>query len=70
MAKPKPVPKSVVCSECGLPWSKHTDGRKTDPTPDVCIRLLKLELAKRPAFHMASSGYTFVSPGYTSPNLC
>lgn len=48
MAKPKPIPKSVVCSVCNLPWDEHTKGRKTDPTPDVCIRLLKVELSKRP----------------------
>jgi hypothetical protein len=47
MAKPKPVSKSVVCSECGLAWNRHTEGRKTDPTPDVCIRLLKADLLKR-----------------------
>ena len=46
MARPKPISKSVVCSECGLPWAKHTAGRKTDPTLDVCVRLLKAELAK------------------------
>ena len=48
MAKPKPVPKTVVCSICDLPWEDHTKGRKTEPTADVCIRLLKAELAKRP----------------------
>jgi hypothetical protein len=48
MAKPKPIAKQVVCSECALPWDDHTKGRKTDPTPDVCVRLLKAELAKRP----------------------
>lgn len=50
MAKPKPIAKQVVCSECGLSWDAHTKGRKTDPTPDVCIRLLKAELAKRPMY--------------------
>lgn len=50
MAKPKPIARNVVCSECGLPWEKHTANRKTDPTPDVCIRLLKAALAARPSF--------------------
>ena len=46
MAKPKPVPKTVVCSVCDLPWEEHTKGRKTEPSVDVCVRLLKAELAK------------------------
>lgn len=50
MAKPKPVAKLVVCSECGLAWDRHTAGRKTDPTPDVCVGLLKADLAKRPSY--------------------
>lgn len=70
MAKPKPVPKSVVCSECGLAWNRHTEGRKTDPTPDVCIRLLKADLAKRPMPWLSNAGYTSISPSYTSQNLC
>lgn len=64
MAKPKPVPRDVVCSECGLSWDDHTKDRKTDPTPDDCIRLLKLTLtqtrdalsAQRRAFTMPYSG--------------
>lgn len=44
MARPKPVVTKTICSECGLDWALHTKGRKTEPTPDVCIRLLKDEV--------------------------
>ena len=47
MAKPSPVSKFVVCSVCDLPWEDHTKGRKTAPTVDVCVRLLRAEILKR-----------------------
>lgn len=58
MAKPAPVSKVVVCSVCGLPWEDHTKGRKTAPTADVCIRLLKAEIAKRPRFLHGTGAYS------------
>jgi hypothetical protein len=61
MAKPKPVSKQVVCSECGLPWDEHTKGRKTDPTADVCVRLLRAELAKRPRMWSNAASGTAVT---------
>lgn len=59
MAKPAPVAKFTVCSVCGLDWERHTKDRKTAPTADVCIRLLKDELAKRPVYQQ----FPFVSGG-------
>lgn len=56
MAKPKPVTKNTVCSECGLPWEKHNQGQTTEPalpiapTLEECVRLLKAELARKSAF--------------------
>lgn len=41
---PQPVPVTTICSMCGLGWELHG---KT-PTTEDCIRLLKIELAKRP----------------------
>jgi len=43
--KPQPVVVTTICSECGLAWEAHGD----KPTTSDCIRLLKTELAKRPA---------------------
>ncbi len=42
-AKPKPVPVTTVCDLCGLAWALHG----SDPTTDDCIRLLKVEAAKK-----------------------
>lgn len=56
MAKPTPVSKVTVCSVCDLPWDDHTKGRKTAPTADVCIRLLKAKLASRPTYPYNMSG--------------
>lgn len=64
MAKPSPKAINVVCSECGLSWEKHTAGRKTAPTADVCIRLLKAELAARPRF--SSNNYPQTASNATS----
>lgn len=63
MGKPKPVPQSVICSECGLPWVDHTRGRKETepPTTDVCVHLLKAALAVRPAFSYIT-GSTGITP--------
>lgn len=43
-AKPAPVAVTTVCSLCGLDWQQHG----ADATTEDCIRLLKLELARRP----------------------
>jgi hypothetical protein len=65
MAKPQPISKFVVCSECGLPWDDHTEHGKT---LQDCIRLLKLELAKRPVFQ-SISGTTGVGPRFYNANI-
>ena len=44
MPVPKPVPTRVVCSVCGLDWERH--GEK--PGYEICIKLLKADLAKKP----------------------
>lgn len=67
---PKPIFKTCVCSECGLPWEDHTTkGRKTEPTLDDCVRLLKAALAAKPMYSYptvsgssANSGITFLPP--------
>lgn len=48
---PKPVPREIVCSECGLPWDRHVlaTGARTMSLAE-CVRLLKAELASRPAW--------------------
>jgi hypothetical protein len=43
--RPEPVPQNVVCSVCGMQWHQHGD----NPGLMTCIRLLKAELARRPA---------------------
>lgn len=43
--KPTPVAVTTICSVCGLDWTLHGE----DATTDDCIKLLKAELAKRPA---------------------
>jgi hypothetical protein len=52
--KPEPVPKLVVCSVCGLDWSRHP----ANPLLDHCIDLLKSELAeaRRPHFIQSATG--------------
>jgi hypothetical protein len=62
MAKPRPVPRDVVCSECGLPWADHTKNRKTEPTPDVCIRLLKQTLSETRQALTAATRRAFTLP--------
>ncbi len=42
-SKPKPVPVTTVCDLCGLAWALHGN----EPTTDDCIRLLKVEVAKK-----------------------
>lgn len=68
MAKPSPVPKSVVCSVCDLPWEDHAKGRKTAPTADVCIRLLKAKLTTRVVypFTMAGTAGSSIAQNVTS----
>lgn len=53
--KPKPVVVTTICSECGLDWDDHGD----NPTTSDCVRLLKIELARRPkpVFTYPYSGY-------------
>lgn len=58
--RPKPVVVTTICSECGLPWEAHGD----EPTTGDCIRLLKIELAKRPSVAIAQP---YVYPVYPQP---
>ncbi len=50
--KPEPVPQHVVCSMCGLDWGKHGN----NPGLEMCIALLKKELASRPQVRTWQSG--------------
>lgn len=43
--KPTAVPRDLICSVCGLEWSRHS---KT-PKVDECIELLKRDLAAEKA---------------------
>lgn len=65
---PKPVPREIVCSECGLPWDRHVlaTGAKTMSLAE-CVRLLKAELASRPAWTYTSNTYPSMG-GYTIIN--
>lgn len=60
---PKPVPRDVVCSECGLSWAKHElpGGMKTMPLSE-CVRLLKAELAASRPQVTYTSGYSYTDP--------
>lgn len=42
--KPEPVPVETVCSVCKLDWDRHGD----NPTLEICIELLKADLAVKP----------------------
>jgi hypothetical protein len=60
MAAPKPVHTRTVCSVCGMEWAAH----KTK-TVEECVRLLKLELVKRPKFQQiagTAGGYATAWP--------
>lgn len=65
MKKPKPVAVTTVCSVCGLGWELHGE----DPTTDDCIRLLKAELASRPAIINYPTIYPrpYVQPRWPQP---
>ena len=45
MSKPKPVPKELVCSECGLDWDEDAPHKSQSD----CIEALKAELDSRPS---------------------
>lgn len=49
MKQPKPKTVKVVCEVCGLEWREHKPDGKGKVGLDECVRLLKAELAKRPA---------------------
>jgi hypothetical protein len=54
----------MVCSECGLSWDSHTKGRKTAPTLETCVVLLKAQLALQPSHRV------FAYPsGFTTSNI-
>lgn len=42
--KPEPIVVRTLCSLCDLDWEPHGD----EPTTADCIRLLKIELSRRP----------------------
>jgi hypothetical protein len=65
--KPEPVIITIVCSLCGQPWEAHGDqdnGEWKKPTAEDCIRLLKAELAKRPAYTITYPYTWQVAPGH------
>jgi len=57
MAKPEPISKYIVCSECGLSWENHKK-----KSIDECVRLLKAELARRPRLNQY--GTTWAQPNF------
>lgn len=75
---PHPVPKDVVCSDCGLSWDAHA--KVVDPNaalvpyepvivePSECVRLLKAELARRPYVTYTTSGGLATYPTLGSIN--
>lgn len=78
--KPEPIVVETVCSLCDQPWEDHGE----TPTTADCIRLLKQQLALRPAPTIAWHDYpwtnriaelpqqqqTWIYPStYTSGNL-
>lgn len=58
MIVPKPVPRDIVCSECGLPWARHElpQGARTMPLSE-CVRLLKADLASRPQYTYTTGNF-------------
>lgn len=56
MAKPQPIPKDMICSECGLDWDVHPK----NPRRRDCIDLLKARVPRpyvpRP-FHYCNWGH-------------
>lgn len=67
--KVSPVPKLVMCQECGLPWDLHNYAN-----PYECIRLLKQELGKSKApfdcsgFLTTSTSGSNIVPGMAFQN--
>ncbi len=59
--KPEAVPKTFVCSACGLDWKRH--GEK--PTLAKCVELLKADLAKRAVVKEGTKGIEFKGTGGT-----
>jgi hypothetical protein len=63
MLKPEPVPKSIVCSLCGLDWKRH-DAKQT---VEKCIELLKADLASaQQRSRWNQQGVIFTSGGYST----
>lgn len=59
---PKPIPRVVDCSECGLPWDDH--GK--NPTLEDCVNLLKIALAEAREAVTATVPAVVTTP-YTPP---
>ena len=65
MSKPRPIPISLVCSECGLAWTRHT---KKNPRRRDCIELLKREVKSAGSGNWifpATATYTYTPVTYT-----
>lgn len=58
MPKPQPIPKSVICDQCGLDWGLHKKATLTE-----CVRLLKAELVKRPQWSWTQYSGAHTSTG-------
>lgn len=68
MPIPKPVPREVVCSECGLLWDDHVKPKGVREMPlTECIRLLKARPLS-PQWTWTNGGNGYISPttGYTA----
>ncbi len=47
MSKPRAIPESLICSECGLDWDDHPK----NATKSDCIELLHVELGRAKTTH-------------------
>lgn len=72
MSRPKPVPRDLICSECGLDWDDHPKNpRKSD-----CIKLLRDKLSRVSCTHVCCTCHRFTywgtcscsCHGYSWPN--
>jgi len=68
MSKPRAIPESLICSECGLDWDDHPK----NATKSDCIELLHAELGRAKRQHhlgcMCSHHwhqYTYTQPAVT-----
>ena len=63
---PKPKTVRVECEVCGQDWAAHKADGKGIVRLDECVRLLKNELRRRPAFSTPTTWSSIPMPG-TNP---